>query len=251
MAEPIAAYNFDEASGDILDVTGNGHDFPLGAITRVSGESGHGSAVTNGGIVNGPAMFGQTTQRTLMMRVQLPGTLTAGWAFEWHLNSGDTGIWGLLGLTSAGGIGFRARNASGTTAPAFVAQPTDGAWHHYAGTFDGSAVRTYLDGSLVATSSTLSGGIATNADVIRMFDVSIGTAPLVDDVRVYSEALDATAIAALVSAPVTPPTPPASGGRLKYESAPGIWTPVPLKTETGGPLVVKTETTPGTWEALP
>ena len=44
---------------------------------------------------------------------------------------------------------------------------------------------------------------------------------------------------------------PTQGGRLKYESAPGVWTPVPLKTEAGDPTVVKTETSPGTWEALP
>jgi hypothetical protein len=44
---------------------------------------------------------------------------------------------------------------------------------------------------------------------------------------------------------------PAEGGKLKYESAPGVWTPVPLKTETGEPLVVKSETSPGTWEVLP
>lgn len=213
----LAEYNADEASGDVLDTTGNGHGFPLGSMTRVAGQSGHGSALTAGGIVNGPAMFGQTTQRTLAMWLKLPGTLIAGWAFEWHLNTGDTGIWGLLCLN--GNIGFRARNAAGTLQFASIPVPTDAADHHYAGTFDGSVVRLYVDGALAATTLALSGGIAANADVLRVFDVSIGTPPVIDDIRVYDVALTAAQVVETMAAVGTAPPAEDHSGSLSLSGS--------------------------------
>jgi hypothetical protein len=205
----LAAYNFDEASGPVIDVTGNGHDFAFAAgLQRIAGESGHGTALaTTNGTIAGPATYGQTPQRTLMMRVKTEANYT-GWMYEWHDDQGDTGLWGLLCLS--GSMGFRARNAGGSTQFASIARPTDNAWHHWAGTFDGSVVRLYVDGVLRATTAALSGGISTGAELVRMFTTLSGN-QVIDNVRVYDEVLSIEAINALMNVPVSA-APPAFAG---------------------------------------
>lgn len=196
----LGAHNFDEASGDILDVTGNGHGFPLlTGMSRVTGHTNTG-LISSNGTIDGPAVYGQTAQRTLMFWLNTSGAFT-GWIYEWHANTGDTGLWGMLGGVPSGQLGFRARNAGGSTQFAGIARPTDNLWHHWCGTFDGSVVRCYVDGVLRATSAALSGGIATNASLIRWHTTVSGLQP-VDDVRVYDEALDITAINTLMNTPV-------------------------------------------------
>lgn len=201
----LASHNFDESSGDILDVSGNGHSFPLGSGTRVAGDSGHGSALTSSAVLAGPALFGQTPQRTLMMRITMPAsTPIAFWAYEWYQSSGDTGVWGLLWLN--GSVGFRARDASGTPSFAAVSPPTDGLSHHFAGTCDGTTVRLYVDGVLAATGPTSLSGTFATADSLRAID-PVGAAPIIDDARIYDTVLDAATIAALQNVPVAPEAP--------------------------------------------
>lgn len=226
----LAAYNFDEAAdAAIEDVTGNGHGFAL--QTGMSREAGHtGSAiVSTNGDVTGPAMFGQTAQRTVMFWLK-SGASFNGWIFEWHSTSGDSGRWGLLCLN--GQMGFRGTPVSGSALHAAIARPSDGAWHHWAGTFDGSVVRLYVDGVLRATTGTLSGGIRTDADVIK-WHTTVSGAQSVDDLRVYDEALDLATINALMGTPVTADTEPdpeehsgtldlSGSGSLLYISTPAV-----------------------------
>ena len=203
VANLLAAYNFDEASGNILDVTGNGNDFAVPTGTaRTTGSGGHtneGIAPTTTVSVAGPSsLIGQTPQRTLMLWLKNTADFT-GWIWEHHDNALDTGLWGLLCLS--GNMGFRGRNAGGTTAHAAVARPTDNAWHHWAGTYDGVNVRTYLDGTLVATSA-LTGPIDTSiSDVQRLF-TTVGAVVTVDDLRVYDSVLTASEISTLKDTPV-------------------------------------------------
>lgn len=192
----LAAYNFDEASGDVLDVTGNGHGFPLrSGMAREPGHTDSGLSSTVG-TIEGPTVFGQTAQRTLMFWLKSTEAFN-GWIFEWHTTSGNTGYWGMLCLS--GQMGFRARTG-GSTSLAQVARPTDSDWHHWAGTFDGSVARCYLDGVLVATGSAIS-GIAT-ADILYWHETVSGL-QVVDDLRVYDEVLDQATIAELMGTPVT------------------------------------------------
>jgi beta-galactosidase len=79
---------------------------------------------------------------------------------------------------------------------ASVKIPSDwyGNWHHIAGTFDGTAVKLYLDGGIVATTPHTS-KISTNS-----YNVSIGrnaekgstSKADIDSVRIYNRALDVT-----------------------------------------------------------
>lgn len=80
----------------------------------------------------------------------------------------------------------------------------DGAWHHVAGTYDGTTIRLYVDGVLQATESANAGLLATEgplrighhytAESRYSFDGRI------DEVYLFDEALDADAISALLPA---------------------------------------------------
>jgi len=77
----------------------------------------------------------------------------------------------------------------------------DGLWHHGVTLFDGTYVKFYLDGVLVATSNSVTGktvplnrvtqSIGSYLQVANFFDGSI------DDVRIYNRALTATEVAKL------------------------------------------------------
>ena len=192
----LAAHNFDEASGDILDVTSNGHSFALAAgLSRVTGHTNTG-LTTSSGIIAGPATFGQTALRTVMFWLKTEADFT-GWIYEWHNTAGDTGRWGLLCLS--GSMGFRATTGAGNGF-ASITRPADNVFHHWAGTYDGSNVRLYVDSVLRATTP-LAGTIVTTVDLIRMFTTVSGT-QTVDDVRVYDEVLNQATIATLMDIPV-------------------------------------------------
>src|SRR4051812_25806242 len=77
--ELLAAYSFDEASGDALDESGNGNDiatFGFGGLTRVTGHTGSGITGWPGSsvVLLSPAI-GQTADRTLMFWAKLDGVL--------------------------------------------------------------------------------------------------------------------------------------------------------------------------------
>jgi hypothetical protein len=194
----LAAYNFNESSGNILDRTGNGHDFALnGGLVRTTtggadptGYSGTGLTSNTGTADLGPTVFGQTANRTIAFWLRSTSTFT-GWIWEWHNTAGDTGRWGMLELS--GSQGFRGRNSGGT---AHAAQPavSDSAWHFWVGTYDGSNVRLYYGTTLGAGVSlidtkALAGPILTDADVIRIFTTA-GSGNIIRHVRVYDEAIN-------------------------------------------------------------
>ncbi len=90
-----------------------------------------------------------------------------------------------------------------------VASPLNyaaGQWHHVAGTYDGAAMKLYVDGGLVA-SAALTGGLTTTADgagnwlvVGKDYDQTVNDRwydGLIDGVRVYSRALTAVEVGAL------------------------------------------------------
>lgn len=197
----LAAYNFDEASGAVVDVTGNGHDFtPDAAITRQTGHTNaglrHESTAANS---LGPAIFGQTANRTLMAWVKRTSNGVDGWILEMKNATADTGVWGFL--YSGSTIQARAKNSSNVATFASAAQPTVNTWHHLAMTYDGTTIRLYIDGTQAATAA-FTGPIWASATFFPFFD-AVSTETVIDDVRIYDAALDATAITADMNAPVT------------------------------------------------
>jgi hypothetical protein len=223
----LAAYNFDETSGAILDVSGNGLDIPIAspAIRTPSGHTNNGLTQTGTGIFTAPAghlISLKTPNRTLMAWVRETAA-TIAWVLEFYSSSIDSGTWGILFLNNLWQI--QARNATGFVR-ASVSRPTDGLYHHIAGTYDGANVRLYLDGVLVATQP-MTPPLRSDADVFRFQDQS-GTNISIDDVRFYDEALDQTAIQILMNTPVSADR---SGKPLIWTGS--AWIPRPAKIWTG------------------
>jgi hypothetical protein len=78
-------------------------------------------------------------------------------------------------------------------------------WTHLAATYDGSALRLYVNGSL-ATTFLVSGALAATTDPLRIGGNSIWGeyfSGLIDDVRVYSRALSANEIGTDMAASVS------------------------------------------------
>lgn len=211
MTAPLAAYNFDEESGAILDLSGNGLDIPFAPpAVRAAGHTDLGLVQTGTGVFLGPAGYAAdllTPNRTIMAWIKDEISIT-GWVFEFWSAAINSGIWGILFLSSQWHI--QARNAS-SLARASIARPTDSQWHHFAGTYDGANVRAYFDGVLAATVP-LAGPLRTDGDEFRVQDNS-STSLTTDDVRYFDVALSQAEIVSLMNTPVT-------GGR---SGKPKVW----------------------------
>ncbi|WP_066936521.1 LamG-like jellyroll fold domain-containing protein [Microtetraspora fusca] len=117
-------------------------------------------------------------------------------------------------------IGGTAYSATGTTA-----LPT-GSWSHIAGVYDGTTVKTYVNGTLAAT-TTVSGSNDTSTSPLRIgADTVAGTyfKGLIDEVRVYNLALTQAQIQAdmnmAVGAPPPVDNPPTAPGTLTAVAGP-------------------------------
>lgn len=197
----LAAYNFDEASGSVLDRSGNGHSFTLGGNTQrtASGHTNNGANNAGGGTaatLSASPSWSQTSNRTVMLWMKDPQNTTQ-WALRWNVVSINSGAWGFL--INGTSVDCQARNSGGFVR-ASATRPTDGLWHHYAATYDGTNVRMYLDGSLTSTQA-LTAPLRSDADTIDLLETT-STLTIVDDIRMYDTALDATAITAAMNTPV-------------------------------------------------
>jgi hypothetical protein len=83
-----------------------------------------------------------------------------------------------------------------------TAPPSVGAWHHVAGTYDGSLISLYIDG-LLATQQVASGALPVTTDPLAIGDKPGSSSALnffygnIDDVRIYGSALPPTEVAQL------------------------------------------------------
>ena len=106
-----------------------------------------------------------------------------------------------------GGLAFYVSTDDGsvfTVSPAAPASVWDGAWHHVAGTYDGTAVRLYVDGVQVGTGSPttmpIGYGLPNPAGLLGSFggtcDPQLAYGGDIDEPRVWRRALSAQEIAA-------------------------------------------------------
>lgn len=257
-AELLAAWSFE--ANPVIDETGNGHDMTLSGGTILTapdgGAFGRGLTQTGSEVYTAFAMPPelQPAQRSWMANVVISGE-GLGWIGEFFnadAPDGGTGVFGLLDLRGVGGtFQFRAKDSSNTERHVNLTPP--GAFVNICATYDGTDLRVYTDGSLAGSVAAPAIWAATH---FRMLD-GLGSAAKVDDMRIFSGALTPEEIDVWRFLPANemPPGAPSETGRLKYESAPGVWTSVPLKYESAPgvwtPVPVKTEASPGDWEALP
>lgn len=203
--QPIASYSYDEATGQlVIDATGNGHNHTLtGNLTRAAGgKTGSGlQCSVNTLDPGGPAVFGQTPQRTICLWAYRTSAVT-GWAMEWKVTAINSGAWGFLWQNP--NVQIRARNASAVSF-AQATEPSRNVLHHLAGTYDGTSLRLYIDGVLAAGPVAFAGPLRTDANFLHWFD-TLGPETIIDDVRVFDVALDADTIKMWMNTPVMPTT---------------------------------------------
>jgi fibronectin type 3 domain-containing protein len=219
----VAAYSFDQGSGTTLpDLSGNGNNGTIsGATWSTSGKFG--SALSFNGtnnIVNisDSASLDLTTGETLEAWVN-PTALGNAWRtvlfkeqsgnFAYDLYANGTGA----SKVPAAEVYIGADRTVGGTA-----QLALNTWAHLAATYDGNALRLYVNGTQVGQLLQV-GSIATSTGALRIGgNTPFGEyfAGLIDEVRIYNRALSATEIQSDMNRSVANPdtTPPSAPGTL-------------------------------------
>lgn len=199
----LAAYSFDAAHGTattVPDLSGNGKHFSIAgtATQRVAGRTAEGLRSTGAGAVPVLPDIGRTPQRTVMgwLRNDDP---VASWAVQFNAAAIDSGAWGILFLPP--NIHIQARSL--TTLARATASWATGAARHVAGTFDSSAVRLYLDGTLAAEAP-LAGPLRTDTNPPALFVGMGGLTGWLDDLRLFDEALSQSDVVTFRDTPVRP-----------------------------------------------
>jgi glucose/arabinose dehydrogenase/chitodextrinase len=203
----MAAYAFNEASGaTVSDASGNGNTGTINGATRTT-QGRYGSALSFDGlsnlvVINASSTLNVTSAMTLEAWV-FPTVAQSGWRTilqrevdAYFLNAGHTGGsgWPAGGGTLGGNVTF-----VGATA----ANPLN-TWTHVALTYDGSLLRLYVNGNLVA-SQPASGTIQTNSSPLRIGgNVPYGEffGGLIDEVRIYNRALSQAEIQTDMNTPI-------------------------------------------------
>jgi hypothetical protein len=201
----VAAYNFDEATGlTAADRSGNGNTGTIAGAARIAGHTG--GALTFDGLndwmtVNDAPSLALTTAMTLEAWV-FP-TTTADWRTV-MLKEGTSGLtYALYGSNDAGRPAGYVRIRSDVAANGGAALPIN-TWSHLAVTFDGGAVRLYVNGTLAGT-ATAAGTIESSALPLRIGGNSVWGeffSGRIDDVRIYNRALGAAEVQADMATPV-------------------------------------------------
>lgn len=195
MTVPEAAYNFDEASGNVVDCSGHGHDWALNNnAVRVAGHTNTGLGKNGSGmpVIASPSFLSPASWTIMFWQQNLGDGV---WWMRLYNNGADSGS-GILNL--GGVLRVRIKNASGNN-EAGTAPPSDGNPHHYAATYDGDKGRLYIDAVLVATTVTALSPLA-----IDRIDCAEGSLNFyMDDMRFFTTALSQSEISSLKDTPVT------------------------------------------------
>jgi glucose/arabinose dehydrogenase len=209
----VASYGFNEGTGSsVQDTAGNNLTGAInGASWTPAGK--YGSALSFDGIndfvrVPDANVLDLTTGMTLEAWVW-PTTLGSGWrnviikersggeAYNLYANV-DTGVPAVYVVSAAApNVPLDARGTA--------TLPTN-TWSHLAATFDGSALRLYVNGTFVGTRAVAGGLIATTGDLRIGGNGLWGEffAGLIDEVRIYNRALSPAEIQAEMNLPIQP-----------------------------------------------
>jgi hypothetical protein len=204
----VAAYGFEEGSGTTtVDGSGLGNTGTITAGTwttagrfgKALSFNGTSSLVTIADV----AALRLTTAMTLEAWVR--PTSSASWRCALLKESSGGLAYGLYASDTSSRPSAYVRVGSDVdaTGPSAI---TLNAWTHLAATYDGAALRLYVNGTQV-TSRTLTGSIASSTQPLRIGGNQVWGeyfAGLIDEVRVYNRALSAAEIQTDMNTPVSP-----------------------------------------------
>jgi hypothetical protein len=231
----VGWWKLDDGGGSIaLDWSGRGNDGTvIGNPNWVAGHIEDGNALDLDGFddcVNcgNPQDFNIPTQITLAAWVKTDAAGGATQSYVTKMVGGENSSYTLRHIDTDN-IEFLIGTASATFP---VSSSFNGVWHHLAGTYDGSALRLYVDCSLQATTANV-GTIPTSAYNVNIGRDSIGNRfpydGAIDDVRIYNRALTQAELALIMRGnPLLAwnPSPP-NGAVIDIEH------PVPLSWSAG------------------
>jgi hypothetical protein len=217
----VAAYSFDEGTGTALgDGSGNGNNGFISGGARWTTGGRLGSALVfdgTSGMVTIPdsnsldLTNGMTLEAWIKPAVAATDYSTV--LLKERVSSLSYGLYA-SGEASAPASAYINRSGTDYAAQGGTSLPA-GAWTFLAGTYDGSTIRLYRNGTLVASRS-VAGTITTSNSPLRIGGNSVWGEwfnGVIDEVRVYKAALTATQIQSdmqRVGPEPVPATPPAS-----------------------------------------
>ena len=216
----VAAYGFNENSGtSATDASGNSNTGTIsGATWTTQGKFGNALSFdgsTNWVAVNDSNSLDLTAGMTLEAWVN-PAALSggsSGWRTVILKQQTSDLVYALYGNTDQNrpsGYVY----VGGELDTAGTAQLPLNSWTHLATTYDGSALRLFVNGVQVSNRA-VSGNIAQSSSPLRIGGNSVWGeyfSGLIDEVRVYNRALSQTEIQADMSTAVTTGAPPSGNG---------------------------------------
>jgi hypothetical protein len=203
----VAAYGFSEGSGSsVSDASGNGQ---IGTISGASWstQGRFGNALSFDGVndwvtVNSSSLLSLTT-----------GMTVEAWVFPTAANKGrnvlikegvNRDIYNLYSRSGGNKSEIFAHIGGSNRSAESDAVPLN-QWTHIAGTYDGTALRLYINGVQVAINTLASGSITTSTQPLRFGGNSIWGEffqGLIDEIRIYNRALTPAEIQADMVTPI-------------------------------------------------
>ena len=218
----VAAYDFNEGSGTtVTDLSGRGNTGTIANATwTTAGKFGNALQFngTNARVnINDSTSLRLTNGMTLEAWVN-PSSVTSAWRDVIYKGNDNYYLEGTTTRSGSPGAGSTIGAANLT---AFgTAALTVNTWTHLAETYDGTALKLYVNGALVSTVAA-SGSIATSANQLQIGGDSIFGqyfAGKIDEIRIYNIAFTLAQIQADMNTPVSAPgpdtQPPTAPGNL-------------------------------------
>ncbi|HJU47198.1 MAG TPA: LamG-like jellyroll fold domain-containing protein, partial [Gaiellaceae bacterium] len=216
----VAAYGFEETTGTAAtDRSGKGNGGTLNGPTRTTGKFG--SALSFDGVndwVTVPASASLDLSTAMTLEAWIRPSGLGGWRTVLMREDASFYTYGIYADTSTGRpSGNAVVGGEDIDVRASSAVPTD-AWTHLAATYDGTAVRLFVNG-VQAAQLPAAGAIASAAGPLHIGGNGIWPewfVGLIDEVRIYNRSLTATEIQSDMTRPVTSTdaTPPSAPGTL-------------------------------------
>ncbi len=184
----VAYYPF---NGNANDESGNGNNGTVSGATLTTDRFGNANSAyyfngQNAVITTTKGHFGLDNKLSISLWVNIPaGTSNT----EYFVYCSDGGVW-----QQGDQIGLAIFHPGTASASATI---TYGGWHHFAGTFDGTTIRAYLDGTPAGVYN-WPGPLSDAGEALRFgYYNNVYWQGNLDDVRIYNYTLSASEIQAL------------------------------------------------------
>ncbi|WP_179155426.1 LamG-like jellyroll fold domain-containing protein [Microbispora sp. GKU 823] len=228
----VAAYGMNEGTGTAVgDQSGTGNAGTTSGTTWAAGKFGQALSFNgSSSMVTVPDSPSLRLTNKMTIEAWVKPSIATSWRSVLMKETSSSTSYGIysnttVGRTFVGPTSYLQIGGSVTSVSGPSALPT-GAWSHIASTYDGSVIKTYLNGSVVAQSN-VSGTLATSTGPLHMGGNGIWGeyyGGLIDEVRIYNGVLTQGQIQSDMNTAVgnttTVDNPPSAPGTLNAVAGP-------------------------------